>query len=315
MEHSLRFVWLEITGRCQLECTHCYADSGPKGTHGRMTDIDWHRVIEDAACLGVVTVQFIGGEPTLHPALPRLVGHALAHRMGVEVFTNLVHVTDRMWDTFTRPGVSLATSWYSDDPGEHSAITRRPSHGRTAANIAEAVRRTIPLRVGIIGVTEGQRVDQARQTLTSLGVPADAIGYDDLRQIGRGVRTATPDASQLCGNCADGVLAVSPSGEVWPCVFSRWLPLGNVLDQPLAGILTGPATAGVRAELTAAFAERACGPRCNPNCAPQHCTPKQPKKPCHPDCAPKPCQPTCAPRCSPSCNPCTPSSQCWPSHR
>ncbi len=171
------------------------------------------------------------------------------------------------------------------------------------------------MRVGIIGVRDGQRVDRASEALTSLGVPAEVIGYDDLRQVGRGVRDATPDVSQLCGGCADGVLAVSPSGEVWPCVFTRWMPVGNVLDTPLADILTGPATAGVRAELTVAFAERPCGPQCNPNCAPQHCTPKQPKNPCHPDCAPKPCQPTCAPRCSPSCNPCQPSKNCWPTHR
>ncbi|PWK82464.1 hypothetical protein C8D88_11357 [Lentzea atacamensis] len=27
---DLRFAWLEITGKCQLSCTHCYADSGPR---------------------------------------------------------------------------------------------------------------------------------------------------------------------------------------------------------------------------------------------------------------------------------------------
>ncbi|GAA1452931.1 hypothetical protein GCM10009602_57220 [Nocardiopsis tropica] len=45
----LRFVWLEITGKCQLACTHCYADSGPEGTHGTMTTDDWRRVIGDVA--------------------------------------------------------------------------------------------------------------------------------------------------------------------------------------------------------------------------------------------------------------------------
>ena len=57
----LRFVWLEITGRCQLQCKHCYAGSGPAGTHGRMTTGDWRRVIDEAAELGVRWVQFIGG--------------------------------------------------------------------------------------------------------------------------------------------------------------------------------------------------------------------------------------------------------------
>lgn len=32
-EAKLGFVWLELTGKCQLECTHCYADSGPSGTN------------------------------------------------------------------------------------------------------------------------------------------------------------------------------------------------------------------------------------------------------------------------------------------
>lgn len=80
---QLSFLWREITGRCQLTCRHCYADSGPRGTHGSMTGEDWKRVIDEAARLGVGHVQFIGGEPTLHPALPDLVRHA--RRRGIEV--------------------------------------------------------------------------------------------------------------------------------------------------------------------------------------------------------------------------------------
>ena len=44
----LRFMWLEITGKCQLACGHCYAESGPDGTHGQMTTADWRRVIDQA---------------------------------------------------------------------------------------------------------------------------------------------------------------------------------------------------------------------------------------------------------------------------
>lgn len=168
---ALSFVWLEITGKCQLSCRHCYADSGPRGTHGVMTRGDWKRAIDEAADLGVDMVQFIGGEPTLHPELPALVDHALAAGLQVEVFSNLVHVSARLWDTFDRPGVRLACSYYSDDDAEHARITgRRGSHARTTANIAEALRRSIPLRVGVIDVLDGQRnrhcrhrVDRARR--------------------------------------------------------------------------------------------------------------------------------------------------------
>ena len=52
------FLWLEITGRCGLSCSHCYAGSGPAGSHGTMTAGDWRSVITQAAGLGVSMVQF-----------------------------------------------------------------------------------------------------------------------------------------------------------------------------------------------------------------------------------------------------------------
>lgn len=293
------FLWLEITGRCQLECRHCYAESGPSGTHGAMTTTDWLRVLDQAAGMGVEMVQFIGGEPTLHPDLPQLVEHALYRGLVVEVFTNLVHVTDQLWELFARPGVSLATSYYSDDPAQHAGITGRPSHPRTKANIAEAVRRGIPLRAGVIDLGGGQRADQAQAELAGLGVTE--IGYDRLRQVGRGIRDQHASTEQLCGRCGDGVAAISPDGAVWPCVFSRWLPAGSVLDAELAAILTSPEATRIRDELATAFAARSDRPTG--------------ARPCYPDCNPA-CQPNCAPRCSPTCNPtsCKPNS-CWPQYR
>ena len=66
------FLWLEITGRFGLQCAHCYAASGPAGTHGIMTAADWRSVISQAAVGGVSMVQLIGGEPTQHPAFADL---------------------------------------------------------------------------------------------------------------------------------------------------------------------------------------------------------------------------------------------------
>lgn len=307
---GVSFVWLEITGKCQLECAHCYAESGPTNTHGSMTTVDWRRVIDQAAALGVSMVQFIGGEPTLHPELLGLVNHALTAGLEAEVFSNLVHVTPTLWEMFERPGVRLACSYYSDDASQHTAVTGRTgSHARTRANIVEALRRLIPLRVGVIDLGDGQRIDAAIAELEVLGV-AD-VGFDRLRQVGRGVREQRPSMDQLCGHCASEVLAVAPDGTVWPCVFSRWLPVGNVLTSSLAEILVGGPVAEVRNQLTAHFTAEAepgkagdCNPHCNP-CDPR-CQPG-----CHPNCNPA-CQPNCSPTCSPTCNPieCKPRG-CW----
>lgn len=210
-----------------------------------MTAADWRRVIEQAAELGVSMVQFIGGEPTLYPQLPALVDHALAAGVHVEVFSNLVHVTPVLWDTFGRTGVRLACSYYSDDAAQHAAVTGRVgSHARIRANIGEVVRRSIPLRVGVIDLGGGQRAEQAVAELKSLGVAE--VGLDRLRQVGRGVRDQQPSMDQLCGHCASDVLAISPDGAVWPCVFSRWLPVGNVQTASLADILADEPVRHVR---------------------------------------------------------------------
>ncbi|WP_147944533.1 radical SAM protein [Microbispora sp. CSR-4] len=265
------FLALELTGRCQLACTHCYADSSPTGSHGTMTAEDWHRVITQGAALGVRQAQFIGGEPTLHPHFAELLTHTLEAGVSVEVFTNLYRVRDDWWDLFTRPGVSLATSYYSNQAAEHERITgRTDSYNRTRTNIIKAVSLGIPVRAAIVDLLDGQAVEQARAELAALGVTR--VRVDHLRGIGRGTQTG-PDPSQLCGRCGDNRLAISPSGDVTPCVMSRWMVTGNVRRQPLAEILTGQAWRDARALVPAQA--KVCAPECNPASDGGDCAPAQ----------------------------------------
>lgn len=205
----------------------------------------------------------------------------------MEVFSNLVHMTPTLWETFGRHGVRLACSYYSDDPAQHAEVASRAgSHARTRANIVEALRRSIPLRVGVVDLGGDQRVEEAMAELRALGVLD--VGYDRLRQVGRGVRDEQPSMDQLCGHCASGVLAISPAGEVWPCVFSRWLPVGNVRATPLADILASDPVAAVREQLAEHFdpiqmpcVPKMCDPQCGPNCGPA-CNPRGTQQPCAP---------------------------------
>lgn len=273
------FLELELTGKCQLACIMCYADSGPAGTHGTMTVRDWERLIDDAAAMGVRTVQFIGGEPTLYPELARLVRCAVTAGLGVEVFTNLVRVTPALWAVFALPGVSLATSYHGDTAAGHEAVTRRRgSHARTRANITEAVRRGIPVRAGIIGSPGSLDAEAARADLAAAGV--SSIGADRMRGVGRAA-VGVVTARELCGQCGHGRAAVSPDGDVWPCVIGRFLTAGNVKDQPLADIVGSPRMAEIMAVIPhPAFP---CNPNdsdCKPNsevCYPAYCNPDKGK--------------------------------------
>lgn len=269
---SLQLLALDITRNCQMHCTHCYNNSGPQGTDGEMTRADWLSVLDQAAALGVVHVQLIGGEPTLHPDLSALIVRALGHGMGVEIFTNLAHVRDALWPVFQTPGVTLATSYYSDQAREHEAITQRPgSYARTKANIARAVEYGIAVRGEVIQRAPGQRVHHAAAELVDLGVTG--VKITQVRGIGRGADAGgTHDISQLCGLCAHGRAAIMPGGDVTACVMSgEMMAAGNVRTAPLAQILTSPEWASMAALIPRAKADMCppdvgpCGAACPPD--------------------------------------------------
>jgi MoaA/NifB/PqqE/SkfB family radical SAM enzyme len=229
------------------------------------------RVVDDAQALGVGMVQFIGGEPTMHPQFPTILRHALGPGIEVEVYSNLVHITDEVWELLRAPGASLAFSYYSDNPEQHNAVTLRPSHAATRRNVAKAVGFGIPIRAGVIDAGTGQ-VPSAEADLRALGVTRIAV--DRIRAVGRG-GGGTNDPGELCGRCGKGVAAIGPDGDVWPCIFSRWMNVGNVLTAPLSQILTGAAMAEALAHIPAQRA-RACDPEteCQPGSPPSSCQPR-----------------------------------------
>lgn len=233
---------------------------------------DWMGLVDQAAAAGINMVQFIGGEPTMHPRFTLIMSHALDAGLDVEVYSNLVRVTDEMWELFQSPRVSLAFSYFARDESAHNAVTGRPSHKATRRNAAKAASLGIRIRAGVI---DFGHVQEAVSDLKSMGVKK--VSTDRVRRIGRG-GDGTPAPTELCGRCGQDVAAVSADGDVSPCIFSRWLRVGNVRQTPLAEILASP-------ELAAALATippraKTCDPAdCDPN---TECPPGFPPSSCDP---------------------------------
>ncbi|WP_369189208.1 radical SAM/SPASM domain-containing protein [Streptomyces sp. R08] len=266
---------LEITGKCQLACTHCLSESGPQASHGDMTPEDWRTVIIDAAALGTRTVQLIGGEPTVHPNWLEFTELGLSLGLHVEVYSNLFHVASDWWDLFGREGVTLGTSYYSDDPAEHDKVTKREgSYARTRCNIREAVSRGITVRAGIVDILPGQRIAEARAELESMGVTS--VHTDRVRAVGRAALPGTqPSLGEMCGRCTRGRAAILPNGDLAGCVLSRNFPAGNVRNTRLADLLGGPQWAELSASVPAPRA--ACTPDDSGDCDPANTTACNPK--------------------------------------
>ncbi|MEU8972612.1 radical SAM protein [Streptomyces monashensis] len=258
---------LELTGKCQLTCTHCLSLSSPQATHGTMTPANWREVIEDAAALKVRTIQLIGGEPTVHPNWREFAELALSLGLHVEVYSNLFHVRDDWWELFTHDRVTLATSYYSDDPTEHDKITGKAgSYTRTRSNIREAVRRGATVRAGIVDILPGQHVAEARAQLESMGVKR--ITTDRVRAVGRAMLPGqSPTLDEMCGRCTRGRAAILPNGDLAGCVLSRNFPAGNVRETRLAELFRGRPWADLSASIPPLRAS-ACPPDDSGDCDP-----------------------------------------------
>jgi MoaA/NifB/PqqE/SkfB family radical SAM enzyme len=318
VQNALRFLWLEITAKCNLFCTHCYAESGPDADlYGSMTFSGWTCVMDEAATLGCRRIQFIGGEPTMHPRLPELLDHASCRGFDfVEVYTNATRISGHLLESFRRNGARVATSFYSDDPLVHEQVTQSEgSWVRTVDGIDRVLAAGVPLRVGVIETVQNLGHSQrATRFLRQRGV--QCIGNDHQRGVGRAERHGQPRDTEcyeeLCGQCWKDKLCVTSSGAVFPCVFARATPLGDV-KFGLAAILASAKLTDFRREVRTLQERR----RAVQLVAAPHQTTGSPALPVDTEssgCSPAGCSPT---GCSPAgCSPagCSPSG-CSPTGR
>lgn len=261
----LRFLSLEITGRCQLSCPSlCYAGSGPMRGHGSMSDDDWFRTIDQAVALGAEEVQLIGGEPTLHPGFVAIARHAVDSGLRVRVYSNLFRIRDEHWRLLEHPRVRLATTYHSSVAAEHDEVTGRPgSHQATRANIVEAVKRGIALKVAVLHAGDQERAERARAELEAFGVRDVHVGR--VRAVGNAAGNALPSTAELCGRCGDQRATVLPGGDVAVCEIGRFLTAGNVLNAGLDSVLSSPRWAEASASIPRRKDPTACHPDCQPS--------------------------------------------------
>jgi len=245
-------LFVELTAKCNEQCVHCYAESSPV----RSEALAWpaiRRVLGDAKVLGFGLVQLTGGDPLISPYCIEAV--ELAGEIGipqVEIYTNGLALRGRTYDRLRELAPSFAFSFYSHDADTHDAITQTPgSHTRTARAIRRAVEDGLNVRIGVILMQQNQYdASSTRDYLVGLGVPEDSVRFDRIRDVGRGYSMppetdAEPAGASIQTGSVEkasprdfgGSAAVSYDGTVFPCIFSRHLPLGSIHETSLETIL------------------------------------------------------------------------------
>ena len=244
-------LFVELTAKCNEQCVHCYAESSPARTEA-LAWPELSKVLEDAKALDFDLVQLTGGDPLISPHCIQAVEFAAEIGIPqVEIYTNGLALRGKTYDRLRELGPSFAFSFYSHCPETHDAITQTPgSHARTARAIRRAVDDGLNVRVGVVSMEKNQHdASKTHEYLLGLGVRDASIAFDQMRDVGRGDSAPIEADTRAAGVQTAGVesarprnfggsAAVSYDGQVYPCIFSRHLPLGSIHDTSLDAILT-----------------------------------------------------------------------------
>jgi pyrroloquinoline quinone biosynthesis protein E len=119
----------ELTYRCPLGCPYCSNPTTLRHSGIELRTEEWQRVIREAAELGVLHVHFSGGEPLLHPGLPRLVATARAAGLYTNLLTSGIPFSRATADALRSAGLDhVQLSLQSDEAPLADQIAGRRTH-------------------------------------------------------------------------------------------------------------------------------------------------------------------------------------------
>src|SRR5262245_45167141 len=130
------------TRRCNLACSHCYSESGPRVAE-QLDDGILERAVWDAAALGYRELAVSGGEPFLFRPMARTLAAAKAAGMATMVTTNGTLTTAARLTEVAGPLDLLEVS-LDGTPEGHDALRGRGSFDELARHLRPIRRSGIP---------------------------------------------------------------------------------------------------------------------------------------------------------------------------
>lgn len=253
----------ELTYRCPLRCTYCSNPLDYRAVRDGLDGEAWSRAFREASALGAVHVGLTGGEPTLHPDLPRIVSGARDAGLYVHLVTAGTTLDAPALAELRDRGLRSVQLSVQDARADASdRVAGAPSFERKLA-FAEQVRRLdLPLtlnvvlhrdnlgRVGEI-IELGRRLGAERIELANVQYHGWALrnraallpSREQLEEAARVVERerARPDGPReilfvlpdyfadrpkpCMGGWGRRILVVAPDGRVLPCHGAAELPL------------------------------------------------------------------------------------------
>lgn len=266
----LNNLYLHVTFRCQLHCTHCYARADALGrSQGEMPVEAVGQLVRQAREAGFRQVVITGGEPLVHSCREDLLAALQAARswaapMNLVLRTNLALRLEE--DDLSRLALAFDQVVVSLDGSEqtHDARRGRGSYAATLKNLEGYLKLAphIPDAGELSLATvmrsadiQGKAGEAVREAAARLRIKR--VRFRPLLPLGRAADWNEPPVSEALGTHLDPVellesgfqpsascglgqnLYVEPSGDSYPC-YACCQPeanLGNVIDPGLGAVL------------------------------------------------------------------------------
>lgn len=140
---------IEVTNRCNLNCTFCFADAGGASEDPDLRQIEyWYQRLMDSG--GPCNIQISGGEPTLRDDLPDII--ALGHEVGfrfIQLNTNGIQLSrnSQYLEALKRAGLS---SVFLQFDGTEPEIYQKLRGVNLLEQKLETIRRCGELGIGVV---------------------------------------------------------------------------------------------------------------------------------------------------------------------
>lgn len=264
--HSLEHIVMEITNACNLNCIHCYNDSGHK-IRDELTLTEFYKVINEMKNLGVLRITLSGGEPLLHPQFFEIAQYIRDKGLELGLFTNGTLITRNVAKTLRDLSfLKVTVSVDSLTPDVHDYFRgRKGAWKKTMEGINHLKAEGMPIKpaVALSKFNKAEIVDLLTFFLeqkfndyqlmpvfaTGRKVPLDFdISPEEYEKVVKDVfileKKYKTKPHSLTGkkktvNCGVGTysLVIKSNGDVVPCpAFGRRVLVGNVKDQSLKSI-------------------------------------------------------------------------------
>lgn len=134
MRPDPRHLEVAITAHCNLRCKGCrYGREFMPGSQLPYPVV--RQLLDDAAAVGMWDVRFYGGEPLLHPDLPRMIEHALSAGLSAYVTTNGTRLEQRIDELYEAGLRQLNIGFYGTGWRYDAYVQRKDRFARLEAGL------------------------------------------------------------------------------------------------------------------------------------------------------------------------------------